>query len=133
MDASRTMSLLLIAVGSVSLVVGGIGIMNVMLVSVTERTREIGVRLAVGATEAQVRFQFLGEAVMLCLAGGAVGVLIGFVGTLALSRTLGWAMQVSGNALTIAALFSILVGVFFGYYPARKAASLDPIEALRYE
>ena len=133
MDASRTMTLLLIAVGSVSLVVGGIGIMNVMLVSVTERTREIGVRLAVGATEAQVRFQFLGEAVMLCLAGGAVGVLIGVGGTIVLSRTLGWAMQVSGDALAIAALFSILVGVFFGYYPARKAASLDPIEALRYE
>ena len=133
MDASRTMTLLLISVGSVSLVVGGIGIMNVMLVSVTERTREIGVRLAVGATEAQVRFQFLSEAVILCLAGGGVGVVIGVAGTIILSRTLGWPMQVSADALVIAGAFSVAVGLFFGYYPARKAAGLDPIEALRYE
>jgi len=133
MDANRTMTLLLVSVGSVSLVVGGIGIMNVMLVSVTERTREIGVRLAVGATEGQVRFQFLSEAVILCLAGGAVGILIGFIGTIVLGRTMGWPMEVSTDAVSVAALFSIGVGVFFGYYPTRKAASLDPIEALRFE
>jgi putative ABC transport system permease protein len=133
MDANRTMSLLLIAVGSVSLLVGGIGIMNVMLVSVTERTREIGVRLAVGATEGQVRFQFLSEAVILCLGGGTLGILIGFIGTIVLGRTMGWPMEISADAVSVAALFSVAVGVFFGYYPARKAASLDPIEALRFE
>ncbi|MBI3484006.1 MAG: FtsX-like permease family protein, partial [Acidobacteria bacterium] len=105
----------------------------VMLVSVTERTREIGVRLAVGATEGHVQLQFLGEAVMLCLAGGAAGVLLGVVGTTSLSRILGWPTKLSIEALATAALFSIGVGLFFGYYPARKAAKLDPIEALRFE
>jgi len=133
MDASRTMTALLVSIGSVSLLVGGIGIMNVMLVSVTERTREIGVRLAVGATESHVQLQFLGEAVMLCLAGGAVGVLLGIAGTFSLSRILGWPKKLSIEALIAAALFSVAVGLFFGYYPARKAAKLDPIEALRYE
>lgn len=133
MDASRTMTALLVSIGSVSLLVGGIGIMNVMLVSVTERTREIGVRLAVGATESHVQLQFLGEAVMLCLAGGAVGVLLGIAGTFSLSRILGWPTKLSIEALIAAALFSVAVGLFFGYYPARKAAKLDPIEALRYE
>ena len=133
LDASRTMTLLLISVGAVSLLVGGIGIMNVMLVSVTERTREIGVRMAVGATEAHVQLQFLGEAVMLCLAGGAAGVLLGIVGTASLSRFLGWPTRLSIEALITAALFSTAIGLFFGYYPARKASRLDPIEALRYE
>lgn len=133
MEASRTLTLLLVAIASISLVVGGIGIMNVMLVSVTERTREIGVRVAVGAPEGAIRLQFLGESVMLSLVGGAAGVLFGVVGSVLVGRTLGWPMQVSLGAVVIAALFSIAVGVFFGYYPARKASLLDPIEALRYE
>jgi putative ABC transport system permease protein len=133
LDASRTLSALLIAVASVSLVVGGIGIMNVMLVSVTERTREIGVRVAVGATEQAIRLQFLGESVLLSLVGGAAGVVAGVAGSLVVGRTLGWPMQMSPEAVLVAALFSIAVGVFFGYYPARKASLLDPIEALRYE
>jgi putative ABC transport system permease protein len=133
LDASRTMTLLLIAIASISLVVGGIGIMNVMLVSVTERTREIGVRVAVGATESAIQLQFLGESVMLSLVGGAAGVLFGVVGSYLVGRTLQWPMQMSADAVIIAAIFSIAVGVFFGYYPARKASLLDPIEALRYE
>ena len=131
--ASRTLTLLLIAIASISLLVGGIGIMNVMLVSVTERTREIGVRLAVGATEEAIELQFLGESVMLSLVGGLAGVLLGIIGSVIVGRTLHWPMQVSIDAVLVAALFSIAVGVFFGYYPARKAALLDPIEALRYE
>ncbi len=133
LEASRTMALLLIAVGSVSLVVGGIGIMNVMLVSVTERTREIGVRMAVGATEHEVRMQFLGEAIMLCLAGGLAGVLLGLLGTFTLGKTLDWPMSLSAEALVVAGFFSFALGVTFGFYPAKKAASLDPIDALRYE
>jgi putative ABC transport system permease protein len=131
--ASRTLTILLIAIASISLVVGGIGIMNVMLVSVTERTREIGVRLAIGATEDAIQLQFLGESVMLSLVGGAAGVLLGVVGTFVVGRTLGWPMQISLSAVLIAATFSVAVGLFFGYYPARKAALMDPIEALRYE
>lgn len=131
--ASRTLTILLIAIASISLVVGGIGIMNVMLVSVTERTREIGVRLAVGATEKAIQLQFLAESVMLSLIGGAAGVLLGIVGSFLVGQTLHWSMVVSPGAVLIAALFSVAVGVFFGYYPARKAALLDPIEALRYE
>lgn len=131
--ASQTLTVLLVAIASISLLVGGIGIMNVMLVSVTERTREIGVRLAIGATEAAIQLQFLGESVMLSLVGGAVGVLLGLVGSYLIGRALGWQMEVSIAAILIAAAFSFAVGVFFGYYPARKAALLDPIEALRYE
>jgi putative ABC transport system permease protein len=133
LEASRTMTLLLVAIASISLVVGGIGIMNVMLVSVTERTREIGVRVAVGATEEAIQLQFLGESVMLSLAGGAAGVLLGVVGSTFVGRTLQWPMQLSIEAVILAALFSVAVGVFFGYYPARKASRLDPIESLRYE
>jgi putative ABC transport system permease protein len=133
LEASRTMTLLLVAIASISLVVGGIGIMNVMLVSVTERTREIGVRVAVGATEEAIQLQFLGESVMLSLAGGAAGVLLGVVGSAFVGRTLQWPMQLSIEAVILAALFSVAVGVFFGYYPARKASRLDPIESLRYE
>jgi putative ABC transport system permease protein len=131
--ASHTLALLLIAIASISLVVGGIGIMNVMLVSVTERTREIGVRVAVGATDTAIQFQFLGESVILSLVGGAAGVLLGIAGSFFLGRTLGWPMQMSLEAVALAVVFSFAVGVFFGYYPARKASMLDPIEALRYE
>jgi len=133
LEASRTLTVLLIAIASISLVVGGIGIMNVMLVSVTERTREIGVRVAVGATEEAIQLQFLGESVMLSLVGGAAGVLFGVVGSYLVGQTLRWPMQMSLESVVIAAVFSIAVGVFFGYYPARKASLLDPIEALRYE
>jgi putative ABC transport system permease protein len=133
LEASKTLTVLLIAIASISLIVGGIGIMNVMLVSVTERTREIGVRVAVGATEEAIQLQFLGESVMLSLVGGAAGVLFGIVGSILVGRTLNWPMQMSLEAVVVAALFSVAVGVFFGYYPARKASLLDPIEALRYE
>jgi putative ABC transport system permease protein len=133
LDASKTLTVLLIAIASVSLIVGGIGIMNVMLVSVTERTREIGVRVAVGATEEAIQLQFLGEAVMLSLVGGGVGVIFGIFGSYLVGKTLQWPMEMSMEAILVAALFAIAVGVFFGYYPARKASLLDPIEALRYE
>jgi putative ABC transport system permease protein len=133
LEASRTLTILLIAIASISLIVGGIGIMNVMLVSVTERTREIGVRVAVGATEEAIQLQFLGESVMLSLVGGAAGVLFGVVGSYLVGQTLRWPVQLSIESVLIAAVFSIAVGVFFGYYPARKASLLDPIEALRYE
>ncbi len=133
LEASRTLAILLVAIASISLVVGGIGIMNVMLVSVTERTREIGVRVAVGATEEAIQLQFLGESVLLSLLGGTAGVLLGVAVSVIGSRALGWAMQLSVEAVVLAALFSIAVGVFFGYYPARKASLLDPIDALRYE
>jgi putative ABC transport system permease protein len=133
LEASKTLTILLIAIASISLIVGGIGIMNVMLVSVTERTREIGVRVAVGATEEAIQLQFLGESVMLSLVGGGAGVVFGVVGSYLIGRTLQWPMQVSVEAVIVAALFSVAVGVFFGYYPARKASLLDPIEALRYE
>jgi putative ABC transport system permease protein len=133
LDASKTMTILLIAIASVSLIVGGIGIMNVMLVSVTERTREIGVRVAVGATEEAIQLQFLGEAIMLNLVGGGVGVFFGIFGSYLIGQTLHWPMQMSVESVLVAAMFSIAVGVFFGYYPARKASRLDPIEALHYE
>jgi putative ABC transport system permease protein len=133
LEASRTLTLLLAAIASISLVVGGIGIMNVMLVSVTERTREIGVHIAIGATEEAIQFQFLGESIMLSLVGGAAGVLLGVGGTYLAGRWLGWAMQLSLEAVVLAAFFSIAVGVFFGFYPARKASRLNPIDALRYE
>jgi putative ABC transport system permease protein len=133
MEASKTLTVLLIAIASISLIVGGIGIMNVMLVSVTERTREIGVRVAVGATEQAIQLQFLGESVMLSLVGGFAGVLFGVLGSYVVGQTLKWPMETSMQAIVVAAVFSIAVGVFFGYYPARKASLLDPIEALRYE
>ncbi len=133
LEASRTLTLLLVAIASISLIVGGIGIMNVMLVSVTERTREIGVRVSVGATEEAIQVQFLGESVVLSLMGGGAGVLLGVIGSFFVGRGLGWPMQLSAEGVVLAAAFSVAVGVFFGYYPARKAALLDPIEALRYE
>jgi putative ABC transport system permease protein len=133
LEASRTLTILLIAIASISLVVGGIGIMNVMLVSVTERTREIGVRVAVGATEEEIQIQFLGESVMLSLVGGAAGVILGVAASFFIGSAFKWPMQMSVESVALAALFSIAVGVFFGYYPARKASRLDPIQALRYE
>jgi putative ABC transport system permease protein len=133
LEASKTLTILLIAIASISLIVGGIGIMNVMLVSVTERTREIGVRVAVGATEEAIQFQFLAESIMLSLVGGGAGVLFGVLGSYLVGQTLQWPMETSLQGIVVAAMFSVAVGVFFGYYPARKASLLDPIEALRYE
>jgi len=132
-ESQKIMTILLASIASVSLLVGGIGIMNIMLVSVTERTREIGLRLAIGANESDVRMQFLGEATLLSLLGGALGVVIGVVGSWAISSTLRWPTRIPVQALLIAVLFSAAVGVFFGFYPAYKASHLDPIEALRYE
>src|SRR5438094_3748191 len=132
-QSERVMTLLLASIASISLVVGGIGIMNIMLVSVTERTREIGLRMALGATEENVQAQFLSEAVMLSLLGGGLGVLAGVAGSSAISNALRWPTQIPPQAILIAAVFSMAVGVAFGYSPARKAAHLDPIEALRYE
>ena len=132
-STSRTFSFLLAGIAMVSLLVGGIGIMNIMLVSVTERTREIGVRKALGARRRDILLQFLIEALVLCLAGGAVGVMVGVGGAMALQRMAGWNTAVSMDAIVVAFLFSAAVGVFFGLWPARRAAGLDPIEALRYE
>jgi len=132
-ESARVMSILLGAIASVSLVVGGIGIMNIMLVSVTERTREIGLRLAVGARMRDILTQFLVEAVTLSLIGGLIGIVLGVAVSASISYLAEWSTLISVNAIVMAFAFSALVGVFFGYYPARKAAFLDPIEALRYE
>ena len=131
--SSRVLALLLAAVASVSLVVGGIGIMNIMLVSVTERTREIGLRMAVGARTRDILGQFLVEAVTLSLIGGLAGVLLGVGGALLVAQFAGWQIQLSGNAVALAVAFAFAIGVFFGFYPARKAARLNPVEALRFE
>jgi putative ABC transport system permease protein len=120
-------------VASLSLLVGGIGIMNIMLISVTERTREIGIRLAVGATEQDIQLQFLSEAMVMSLLGGVFGVVAGALGAFLLHNTLEWQIDLSARVMAVAGLFSAGVGIFFGYYPARKAAQLDPIEGLRYE
>jgi putative ABC transport system permease protein len=130
---SKTLTLLLSAIAGVSLVVGGIGIMNIMLVSVTERTREIGIRLAVGAHGRDVLLQFLIEAVILSSLGGIIGIVLGVGFSELVSLRTGWPILVSPTSVVVAVAFSAAVGVFFGYYPARKAAQLDPIEALRYE
>ncbi len=132
-EAARTMTILLGCIAGVSLIVGGIGIMNIMLVSVTERTREIGIRLAVGAHGRDVLLQFLIEAVILSSLGGMIGILLGVGGSELVSIKTGWPILVSSTSVVGAVGFSAAVGVFFGYYPARKAAQLDPIEALRYE
>ncbi len=132
-QTSQVMTWLLGSVAAVSLVVGGIGIMNIMLVSVTERTREIGVRMAVGATETDVQQQFLVEALTLTIMGGLVGILAGLGGSAMISNLLSWPTLVSPTAMAVAGLVSAGIGIFFGYYPARKAAQLDPIEALRFE
>lgn len=131
--SSRTMSILLAAVASISLLVGGIGIMNILLVSVTERTREIGLRMAIGARRIHVLLQFLAEAVFLSVTGGIAGILTGIVFSLSLQMLTGWPAPISVSAVLGGFAFSAAVGIFFGYYPARKAARLNPIEALRYE
>jgi putative ABC transport system permease protein len=132
-QSAKVMTLLLASIASVSLIVGGIGIMNIMLVSVTERTREIGIRMAIGATEDDVQKQFLLEAVVLSIMGGATGILFGAGVSLLISRALQWRILISPAAIVAAVVFSTAVGIFFGFYPARKAARLDPIEALRFE
>jgi len=130
---AQLFTVLLASIASISLIVGGIGIMNIMLVSVTERTREIGIRMAIGATEGDVQQQFLIEAIVLSLVGGAVGIMSGVGASYLITQTLGWPVLVSPMAIMAAVVFSMAVGIFFGFYPARKAARMDPIEALRYE
>jgi putative ABC transport system permease protein len=130
---TQTFTLLLAGIAGISLIVGGIGIMNIMLVSVTERTREIGVRKALGATRRAILFQFLIEALVLCVMGGLLGVLAGFGGAEVLTRTQGWETVVSPEVVVGAVLFSAAIGLFFGIWPAQRAAKLDPIDALRYE
>jgi putative ABC transport system permease protein len=132
-QSSRAMSLLLGAVASISLIVGGIGIMNIMLVSVTERTREIGIRMAIGARRNDILLQFLTEAVLLTMIGGVTGIILGSAGAAIVSHLLDWPTLISIESVSIAFIFSAVVGIFFGFYPARKAASLNPIDALRYE
>jgi putative ABC transport system permease protein len=132
-EMANTMTMLLMSVASVSLLVGGIGIMNIMLVSVTERTREIGLRMAVGARTRDILRQFLAEAVSLSIVGGAVGVLLGLSVSRLLTSGLGWPTLITPSSILVAFAFAGAVGIFFGFYPARKAAELDPIEALRYE
>jgi len=132
-QSSKAMSLLLGAVASISLLVGGIGIMNIMLVSVTERTREIGIRMAIGARKNDILLQFLIEAILLTMIGGITGILLGSAGAAIVSHLLSWPTLISLQSITLAFLFSAFVGIFFGFYPARKAAMLNPIDALRYE
>src|SRR5437868_4234485 len=132
-QSSKIMINLLASIAGVSLMVGGIGIMNIMLVSVTERTREIGIRMAIGARSKVIRRQFLIESITLSFVGGLIGVLFGVAAAITISRTLSWPTLISPASIFISVIFSMLVGILFGYYPARKAASLDPIDALRYE
>jgi putative ABC transport system permease protein len=132
-QSTRVMALLLGSVASISLLVGGIGIMNIMLVSVTERTREIGIRMAIGARAFDIRIQFLLEAMLLSLLGGIVGIMLGYGASLGVAQILKWPTSVSGGAIALAAGFSCVVGVFFGFYPAWKASKLHPIDALRFE
>jgi putative ABC transport system permease protein len=132
-SVSQTMTILLSSIAGISLLVGGIGIMNIMLVSVTERTREIGIRLAVGARGGDILMQFLVEAVMISFLGGLIGVALGAGASAFLSSVQGWAVKLSPSSVVIAFMFSAATGIFFGWYPARKAARLNPIDALRYE
>jgi len=132
-QTSRVMTILLASIASVSLLVGGIGIMNIMLVSVTERTREIGIRIAIGATENDVQRQFLIEAFVLSVIGGLIGIAVGVGLSFMISRQFGWPVLVSTASIVVAVIFSMAIGIAFGYLPARRASQLDPIEALRYE
>ena len=132
-STSQLMTNLLLCIAPISLLVGGIGIMNMMLVSVTERTREIGIRMAVGARGRDIRRQFLAEAVLLSLGGGLIGILLGRGAAILLTQILGWPTIASLSAVLLAVAVATSVGVVFGYYPAWKASQLDPIEALRYE
>jgi putative ABC transport system permease protein len=132
-ETSRTLSVLLASAASISLLVGGIGIMNIMLVSVTERTREIGVRMAIGAKGRDILTQFLIEALTLSVAGGAIGIALGMGASRVLAWKARWPILLSPAAVVLAFGFSAAIGIFFGFYPARKASRLDPIEALRYE
>ncbi len=132
-ECSDYMSILLMAVASISLIVGGIGIMNIMLVSVTERTREIGLCMAVGATGQDIMSQFLIESIVLSLIGGIIGIALGIGGSLAMSSFSAWDAIVDPRSAILAFVFAAAVGIFFGFYPAHKASLLDPIEALRHE
>ncbi len=132
-EAANVMSMLLGAIASISLLVGGIGIMNIMLVSVTERTREIGIRIAIGAREKDILMQFLMEAVMISLIGCIIGVVIGVGGAFLVEKIFSTAIVITQSSIVVAFLVATGVGVFFGFYPARKAAKLEPIEALRYQ
>jgi putative ABC transport system permease protein len=132
-QTTDTMTYLLAGIAAVSLLVGGIGIMNIMLVSVTERTREIGLRLSVGARDIDVLLQFLTEAMVLSLAGGAIGVALGFGASRLMTRIMSWSTLVTADAVLLSFGCAAAIGIFFGFYPARKAAKLDPIDALRYE
>jgi len=132
-STSQVLTGLLASIASISLIVGGIGIMNIMLVSVTERTREIGIRMAVGARGFDILFQFLTEAVLLSLLGGLIGVGLGITASLAVSNFLGWPISIAPMSIVLSFVFSSVIGIFFGWYPARKAANLNPIDALRYE
>ena len=130
---TKVLTILLASIASISLLVGGIGIMNIMLVSVTERTREIGIRMSIGARGKDILFQFLVEAVVLSMAGGTIGVLIGVGSSSLISKFAGWPTLVAPTSVGLAFLFAAAVGIFFGFYPARKAAMLNPIDAFRYE
>jgi putative ABC transport system permease protein len=132
-QSTKVMTLLLGAIASVSLLVGGIGIMNIMLVSVTERTREIGIRMAIGAKTWDIRLQFIMEAIILSLIGGFIGIIVGLSSSEVISMVAGWRTIVSLPSAIIAFVFSGMVGIFFGFYPAHKASLLNPIDALRYE
>jgi putative ABC transport system permease protein len=132
-ESARALGILLAAIASVSLLVGGIGIMNIMLVSITERTREIGLRMAIGARRSDILGQFLVEAIILSLLGGSIGLVLGVGGALAVERYANLGVVLSGELSLIAVAFSAAVGIVFGFYPARKASRLQPVEALRYE
>jgi ABC-type antimicrobial peptide transport system permease subunit len=127
------LSALLLGVAGVSLLVGGVGVMNIMLVSVAERTREIGIRMSIGARERDILWQFLVEAMVLCLIGGALGILVGTGLTMGLARALDWPITPSADSIVVAVATSLVIGLVFGFFPARHAARLDPIEALRTE